>query len=137
MYCKLDRVLISKEWFSKFPMVETFFLKRSSSDHCPSIIRFFNHSAQGKHVFKYCNFWASDDNFLSLVQQAWNTTVQGTPMYVSVQKLKQVKINLKHLHRTEYSKMSQRIEEKRQLLIEVQKIAQEDPINVICQQNEK
>lgn len=84
MYCKLDRVLVNKEWFYIFPMAETFFLDRSSSDHCPSIVRMFNDSPKGKHVFRYCNFWSKDDNFLSFVQQAWNTEVQGTPMYVLV-----------------------------------------------------
>lgn len=54
--------------------------------------------------------WAKDENFTSLVHEAWNTHVQGTPMYCFVKKRKAVKNALKSLHRSEYSKMGSRIQ---------------------------
>lgn len=137
MYCKLDRVLMNRDWFNSYPLAEATFLNRSSSDHCPSIVRFYDNTSQGKHIFRYCSFWATDESFLRLVQQAWSTEFQGTPMYVLVKKLGLVKRNLKGLHRTFYAKLSQRIEVKRAELVEMQIQAQNQPMDVALQQAER
>lgn len=133
MYCKLDRVLINSAWFNRFPLAETIFLDRSSSDHSPSLVRLHDLATQGKHIFKYCNFWSKNEQFMPLVSQAWSTSLYGTPMYILVQKLKLVKTALKQLHRSEYAKLCNRVEEKRQVLAAIQSSVQENPLDIPLQ----
>lgn len=137
MYCKLDRVLINRTCFNRFPLAEAIFLERSASDHSPSIVRFHDAVVRGRHIFRFCNYWISDSRFIDIVKQAWNIEIKGTPMYIIVQKLKRVKMQLKMLHRSDYARMSQRIEEKRNLLTELQRQVQSNPLSLELQQCEK
>lgn len=51
----------------------------------------------GKHSFRYFKMWSNAPNFLEVVNESWNMTVQGTPMYRVVQKLKRTKQVLKKI----------------------------------------
>lgn len=46
--------------------------------------------------------WSHDERFEDLVKKAWNISVQGTPMFILVQKMKRVEQILKKLHRSDY-----------------------------------
>lgn len=46
--------------------------------------------AEGK-VSIFFNFWAQEDEFMTIVHAAWQAKVRGNPMYVVVQKLRILK----------------------------------------------
>lgn len=88
LYCKLYRALINNLWLDVFGNSEARFLERSSSDHSACVANLHVDLPKGKHIFRYCNFWSSDEKFLDIVQRAWQQNVQWTPMFILVQKLK-------------------------------------------------
>lgn len=50
--------------------------------------------------FKYYNAWAKEDNFFSIVRQAWSINIKGTLLFILVRKLSNVKMVLKSLQKT-------------------------------------
>lgn len=120
LFCKLDRALVNAQWQSSFEESEATFLPTGSSDHSPCVVRVLRRAEKRNHIFKFCDMWTRNDNFLNLVKEAWNTRVSGTPMFKVVRKLKQVKLNLKALHRTEYDRIAEKVKAKKTELDEIQ-----------------
>ncbi|XP_056692011.1 uncharacterized protein [Spinacia oleracea] len=91
--------MINHAWNTQFPNTEVCFKNEGYFDHCPGIIFVYPHLAVGKKPFKFFPMWQDAPQYKDIVQQAWNMTVHGTPMYQVVQKLKNVKIALKKLNK--------------------------------------
>ncbi|XP_038991297.1 uncharacterized protein LOC120114449 [Hibiscus syriacus] len=111
---KLDRVLINSNWVNNFqnPFVE--FLPPGVSDHCMASVRFSKDNPINKpKPFKFFYFWTSHPNYLTEIENSWQTLFQGNPMQILFHKLKHLKSSLKNLNSSCFSDISSRIKLKR------------------------
>lgn len=107
---------MKRAWLDRLENSEASFLPVGTSDHSPCVVRMQQSLRKKNHIFKFCEMWTQNENFLSLVEEAWSIEVQGTPMYRVVQKLKNVKRKLKQLHRMEFDRISEKVKEKKAAL---------------------
>jgi hypothetical protein len=70
---KLDRVLVSVEWDSRYPMTRMSMLPKQVSDHNPLLISFGARLPVMELVFRFEKWWLEMDNFADLVQKVWKT----------------------------------------------------------------
>nr|ABA98398.1 retrotransposon protein, putative, unclassified [Oryza sativa Japonica Group] len=77
-YEKLDRVLMTTEWESKFPMVSVHALEQGVSDHTPLLLDSGSTAFIGNHKqFKLELSWLTHDDFHDRVVKIWNKPVKG------------------------------------------------------------
>lgn len=91
MYAKLDRAIVNGFWYSMFENSEAIFLHLVVSEHSPCMVKLNMADQPIKHVFRFCDMWVQDENFLQLVREAWDEPVNGTPMYRLTHKMKKSK----------------------------------------------
>ncbi|XP_030441239.2 uncharacterized protein LOC115663369 [Syzygium oleosum] len=132
---KIDRVLSNDIWTQQFSFSEVTFLPPGISDHSPMVLRILlPHNS--KKPFKFFNFWTSHPKFLDLVEQAWDTPIVGTPMFIICCKLRALKAKLKQLNRSSFSDISLRTEQARSELYAVQSALEQHPIDQNLQDRE-
>ncbi|KAL0457103.1 UNVERIFIED_CONTAM: hypothetical protein Slati_1049500 [Sesamum latifolium] len=80
LWQRLDRVLFASEWIDAFPHTSVHHLPRSSSDHCPILIRVRVSTSSGPSSFRFQNMWFRHPNFMTVVQDSWNQPSSLTGM---------------------------------------------------------
>ena len=85
-----------KKWVESYPesiMVHGAFV---CSDHCPILLSTRNFVQQCKKLpFRFQNFWCQYKQLDKAVIPPWHTPVSGTQMYKIMQRLKNVKLQVK------------------------------------------
>ncbi|MQL95135.1 hypothetical protein Taro_027799 [Colocasia esculenta] len=79
------------------------------SDHAQLTVFTEDFVAGGPKPFKFYNMWAQHDSFRSIVQRAWNTHFQGTPLFVLCKKLRAVKLALKVWNQEEFGPIHHKV----------------------------
>ncbi|GLT87908.1 hypothetical protein SLE2022_059610 [Rubroshorea leprosula] len=92
---RIDRFLISADWFEKWSDVKQWGLGRSVSDHCPLVLK--NEKVDwGPKPFKFFDSWLEQLECKELIRKAWNSTVEdGRKGFRLKEKLKGTKKALK------------------------------------------
>ncbi|KHN44495.1 Mediator of RNA polymerase II transcription subunit 13 like [Glycine soja] len=92
---RLDRFLLSDEWFLQWPDSTQFVLDRDFSDHCPILLKSKNID-WGPKPFKVMDWWLKDKGFQQLVEQKWgNYHPPGWGGFVLNHKIKHLKQSIK------------------------------------------
>ena len=73
------------------------------------IVRTAKDIGKGPKPFKFFSMWTSHPDFMSIVQRAWDTHVEGSSMFRLCQKLKAVKLALKAWNKFTYGDIHQKI----------------------------
>ncbi|MCI04221.1 transposon TX1 putative protein, partial [Trifolium medium] len=107
---RLDRVLVSPNWYGEWGNVSLWGLKRDVSDHCPLIVKYDGHD-WGPKPFRFNNFWLNNKSFPKVVEDAWNSfNVSGRKGYVLKEKLKLLKGTSRLWNREVYGNVDHKIE---------------------------
>ncbi|XP_077226384.1 uncharacterized protein LOC143862957 [Tasmannia lanceolata] len=102
---RLDRVLVSEEWLYQYPSSFASYLHPGLSDHTPITIQ-LNQSPQiPKPPFKFFSMWLEDLSVFEVVERAWNIEIDGSPLFIVVKKLKEVKGSLKIWNREVFGRI--------------------------------
>ncbi|GLT27312.1 hypothetical protein SLA2020_023190 [Shorea laevis] len=129
LWCKLDRALVNTAWICLLPNSTASFLNPGSSDHSPCLVKLDISTNRKPKPFRFCDMWSKHEQFMSIVQEAWQIQVRGCPMFVVVQKLKSVKGQLKGLHRNQFSDLQKKIADARTELETIQAQVAESPFD--------
>ncbi|GJS56350.1 hypothetical protein Tco_0629712 [Tanacetum coccineum] len=94
---KIDRILVSHHYISKWPLAQLVALPREYSDQCPLLL---NSSSEdfGPSPFKLYNSWISHKDFNDIVTTFWSNTIiqpNCNPTISLESKLKNLKIAIK------------------------------------------
>jgi hypothetical protein len=75
-HTRIDRVLVSKEWELDNPQFQLTPASSNVSDHCPLLLS----KMERKHFsgFRFEAHWLRHEDFLSVVQAAWEKPVRST-----------------------------------------------------------
>ncbi|WJX76187.1 hypothetical protein P8452_59630 [Trifolium repens] len=107
---RIDRILISDEWASRWGSVALWALPRDISDHCPLVLKYC-HEDWGAKPFRFNNFWLENKNLKGIVESFWGSySVDGWMGHVLKEKLKGLKTTLREWHKNEYGGLEGRIE---------------------------
>jgi hypothetical protein len=66
----LDRILVSVDWESKFPLAKVKVLPKGCSDHNPLKVDFGENNTVREQVFRFKKWWMEVDGFEDLVKKA-------------------------------------------------------------------
>jgi hypothetical protein len=69
---KLDRILASVEWDSKYPLARVTMLSKEVSDHNPLRIDFGGEANIKEPLFRFEKWWLQCEDFAEVVKKAWN-----------------------------------------------------------------
>ncbi|XP_031127631.1 uncharacterized protein LOC116029728 [Ipomoea triloba] len=106
---KLDRVLIDPTWnYGNFNCCVDFKDFEWVLDHCPLVIKLFNHIETVNKPFKFFNMWLVHPKFKTIVNDVWRTVILGTEQYRFAIHLKALKSPLKLLNKEEYGHISEK-----------------------------
>ncbi|KAL2905738.1 hypothetical protein RDABS01_004448, partial [Bienertia sinuspersici] len=137
VFSKIDRVMANLAWTDCFPAGKAHFLPEGISDHCPMIITADEKDGQGKKPFKYFSMWVNAPDYKERIKRVWSKEITGTLMFQVVQKLKEVKKELKELNNKSFNGIQARTEEAYSALINAQKALHQDPGNADLAKIEK
>ncbi|KAK9698308.1 hypothetical protein RND81_08G095200 [Saponaria officinalis] len=129
-WMRLDRALVNSDWRLLFPFSYADALCSGVSDHSSIVVTVSASNERGPQQFHFLNCWVEDDHFLPLVADVWKTKMAGCPMFKMFARLKLVKNSLRSLHRSRYSKISDRVIVIQRRLRECQSKISLDPMNL-------
>ncbi|KAJ9561194.1 hypothetical protein OSB04_006354 [Centaurea solstitialis] len=105
---KLDRMLVTTNFFSIWKNPTISVLHRSISDHCPILLK-VEELISGPKPFRIFNSWLNDESFQRAVTLSWNSSAfEGTADFILKEKIKALKIELKSWAFLEAKKKNQR-----------------------------
>jgi hypothetical protein len=73
IFAKIDRIFVTTEWESAFPLSSVKALERLPSDHNPLVLNTGDNVSFGKKRFRFEKWWLEKDSFRAIVEKAWNT----------------------------------------------------------------
>lgn len=88
---KNDHAISNMQSFSHWPNLHIQIPMLILSDHCPLILTFGERDIKIKLSFKFFNTWTNEQDFSSIVLQAWQLPVFYNPAFRLQQKLKNTK----------------------------------------------
>ncbi|XP_021751627.1 uncharacterized protein LOC110717281 [Chenopodium quinoa] len=78
---KIDRVIVYRFWLSIFPHFSAEFLPEGLMDQSPCCMKLDNQIGNVRKPFRFFNMWTEAPDFLEIVKDAWNCSINGTPMF--------------------------------------------------------
>lgn len=135
---KLDHVLVNEHWMRMYNCSNAHFPNPVISDHSPAITTILPCPRKSNKPFKFFDFLADHPQFLDIVQRVWRRVIIGNPMYRVCEKLKLLQSEFKQINRSDFSDVSARVVESRQLLDTLQQAlsTQNPDPSLICQERE-
>ena len=76
----IDRVLMSIEWKTRFPLCTLRTLTRIGSDHCPLLLSDGTAKALEPRQFFFEKQWTAQKGFSELIQQKWGEASERHPV---------------------------------------------------------
>jgi hypothetical protein len=106
---RLDRIMVSSNWFDVWGDVSLWALPRDVSDHCPILLK-YSTADWGPKPFRFNNYWLKNKDFLGVVTRTWGEqTHNGWMARVFREKLKAVKEALKKWNVETYGVLEKKI----------------------------
>ncbi|KAL2251916.1 UNVERIFIED_CONTAM: hypothetical protein Sindi_2313900 [Sesamum indicum] len=93
LWKRLDRILINDRWLARFPSSCYHSLVPRTSDYSPLVLQGDrqHHQQTGGGMFRFDNYLTHSLEFIPSVQNIWQHTIIGVPMFVVTRKLKALK----------------------------------------------
>ncbi|VFQ86934.1 unnamed protein product [Cuscuta campestris] len=118
-----SRALTNVEWVLQFNS-KVIIKEKVLSDHSPLFIN--NWKQEKRHTFRFCDMWTISPNFPKIVSEVWDKERQGRPMYILLQKLKELKWRLKKMNKDRFNDIHNRPERLRGELYNIQEAIKKD-----------
>ncbi|GJW99057.1 RNA-directed DNA polymerase, eukaryota, reverse transcriptase zinc-binding domain protein [Tanacetum coccineum] len=123
---KLDRIMVNEPFMELFKDAYACFFPYLISDHSPVILSFPTTLYKKNKAFKFENYVANKDEFITVVKNGWELQTQGFELYKLVTKLKNLKKPLNHLN-WKNGNLTEKVER-------LSKELKEDEEKLLCQQ---
>ena len=95
---KVDRIMVNLSWMDSYSIAKASFLNEGIFDHYPGLLTVYPWQEERKRPFKYF-IMRIRLSILVLESLMLGITIHGSKMFLVVQKLKQVKFELKDLNK--------------------------------------
>ncbi|KAM7491146.1 hypothetical protein LguiA_034067 [Lonicera macranthoides] len=108
MWQRLDRVLCSQDWLSKFQVIKLSHLNRENSDHSPLVVQFGDEQRNGG-CFSFQRMWISHHDFLRVVQSVWDCSMVGDLFQIFSSKLNKLKKELIRWNKEAFGQIDEKV----------------------------
>ncbi|GJW58496.1 RNA-directed DNA polymerase, eukaryota, reverse transcriptase zinc-binding domain protein [Tanacetum coccineum] len=132
---KIDRVLGNIEFMSCFSNSHALFLPHLTFDHSPAVLIIPKVLKKKHKAFRFSNFIADKLEFISIVQDHWNTNVEGCHMYKLVKRMKGLKYHMKKFS-WKFGNIFEKVIEWKEKLQIIQRKVYQDPHNATLKKHE-
>jgi hypothetical protein len=68
---KIDRIFVSTDWDTVFPLAKVVALVKGTSDHNPLLLSSGDECAMGKKRFRFEKWWLQREDFRDLARRTW------------------------------------------------------------------
>jgi hypothetical protein len=130
---RLDRVVASTAWLSRFPQARVYHLDYTGSDHKPLWLS--PTLARNRSVakpFRFEEMWMTDSGCAETISTAWQTPSNGNSMYQVITKLNHCRNQLKNWSKSHFGSVRKQLQEKREeLKVAEEKSMQRQPSDLI------
>ncbi|XP_021996194.1 uncharacterized protein LOC110893391 [Helianthus annuus] len=126
---KIDRIMINSHFTDAFPNSFAVFQPHRISDHSPCVLKLPGVMRSKPKPFKFPNFLTLKPEFIDVVKDGWDLSIEGVPMFRVVKKLRALKHLLRNLLRKQ-GNIHVRVTQTRKDLDEIQSRVDKDPANV-------
>ncbi|KAK1321772.1 hypothetical protein QJS10_CPA03g01344 [Acorus calamus] len=127
--CRLDRIMANPTFFAAFPYAVVHYLPSGPSDHAALRLQHCPPIPTGPQPFRYFEMWETHPQFAQVVEEAWQQTVNGSPLFQLVNRLSNVKAALKVWNKNVFGNIQNHIRNSREILESAQLILHGDPLN--------
>ncbi|XP_042065548.1 uncharacterized protein LOC121809062 [Salvia splendens] len=112
LFERLDRMLVSEQWFTMFESSRITNLPRVASDHGPVLMRFkiVALTAQGK-AFRFQNMWLRHEGFKETVATSWSQPMEAEGLLYLQIKLSTLKKTLKDWNKNVFGNLHANLSE--------------------------
>ncbi|WJX32857.1 hypothetical protein P8452_21136 [Trifolium repens] len=117
---RLDRAICNLSWINMSTTISCSTLVKHKSDHCPLLLDFHNHELSFASQFRFFRMWSMHNGCKDLIQNSWNTSVVGCPMFVLCKKLKILKEKLKEWNKSTFGDIHNNVKVSEQNLQNIQ-----------------
>ncbi|PWA66526.1 RNA-directed DNA polymerase, eukaryota, Reverse transcriptase zinc-binding domain protein [Artemisia annua] len=125
---KIDRIMCNTTFLGKFNNANGVFLPYGISYHSPAVLNCPKALRKKRRSFRFANYIADKDDFLTTVKKHWMNYSQGHAMFQLVQKLKALKPHMNNLN-WKNGNLFVKVVELKQQLNEIQAMIDQDPTN--------
>ncbi|PWA81906.1 RNA-directed DNA polymerase, eukaryota, Reverse transcriptase zinc-binding domain protein [Artemisia annua] len=95
---KLDRAMVNGDFLEAFPNAGVEFMPYLISDHSPVKVSFPQSLEKKIKPFRFANYVANKEEFLTTMADGWNQEIRGCIMYCLVKKMKNLKSSMNKLN---------------------------------------
>ncbi|XP_019425135.1 PREDICTED: uncharacterized protein LOC109334017 [Lupinus angustifolius] len=92
---RLDRSMCNDDWLSTWNSVSCCTLPKISSDHHPLLLTCCLSISKRTSSFRFLKMWMNHPDCSRVIEEAWNDSIVGCPMFIVSEKLKRLKAKLK------------------------------------------
>ncbi|XP_022032116.1 uncharacterized protein LOC110933190 [Helianthus annuus] len=132
---KIDRVLGNTAFVEEYLSSVAVFNSYRLSDHCPCILKIPKVGVIKRRSFKFANFLVFKPEFLKIVQNIWESNVDGVHQFRVVKKLSMLKSPLRALL-YQQGNLHKKVADLRAKLDLIQRDIDEDPLNLALRNEE-
>ncbi|KAH7863457.1 hypothetical protein Vadar_017734 [Vaccinium darrowii] len=108
---RLDRVLVSPSWRTRFPHAAVEHLDAIGSDHSALLLQLLRFESPSRAPFRFDARWVQEEELIPVIQGAWNTQVQGSRFFNVHQKIKTCRVSIQNWKKRKRLNSGQRIKE--------------------------
>ncbi|KAL6576888.1 hypothetical protein OROMI_011164 [Orobanche minor] len=108
---RLDRILVSPEWYSSFPSMSIRHLPKYQSDHNSLLCQFDPNIVIRKTSFRFQNMWVKHHLFLPTVQESWGIHTFSRGMFKLSEKLVRLKYTPKEWNTHHFGNIFNKIDQ--------------------------
>ncbi|KAL0447058.1 UNVERIFIED_CONTAM: hypothetical protein Slati_1833700 [Sesamum latifolium] len=130
LWQRLGRVLFASEWIDAFPHTSVHHLPRSSSDHCPILVRVRVSTSSGPSSFRFQNMCFRHPNFMTVVQDSWNQPSSLTGMLRLAEKLQRLKACLKQWNKEIFGNIFDQLSQAEESVRQAERKYDEEPTDL-------
>lgn len=117
--------MINRSFQEEWPDVGAVVKDRLFADHCPVILKVGSNDF-GPSPFRFFDHCLTKNGFGEIIKSAWNQGfVEGPPDVVFKEKLKALKPRIKDWRRTDFNRVSGKMEAPKTLFLSLDKLAEE------------
>ncbi|XP_042968952.1 uncharacterized protein LOC122301611 [Carya illinoinensis] len=120
IWARLDRVMVNLMFSNLFGDVKLSYLPRTSSDRAPMLITLTREREVGVRPFRFLWIWGSHDSFIPMVQDVWNSDINGCAMVRISRKLKVLKGVLRKGNKETFGRVEEEIKRLEGRMVELE-----------------
>ncbi|XP_026433495.1 uncharacterized protein LOC113330916 [Papaver somniferum] len=108
---RIDMALGNVDWNHNYPNSKLLHLTQSGSDHSPIMLVTNSLDTRCWKPFKFFLTWLEDETCTSVIEEAWNINISGSPGFQLVKKFQSARKRLSIWNITIFGNVNQRVEE--------------------------